>query len=82
MRPEAERRLRERFQRRVDEQGNRHAARLAHARQQASRFECGEVTGVFSAQAGGDVLPATYVVGLLPLAALPLVIAALILLHI
>jgi hypothetical protein len=51
MRPEAERRLREGFQRRFDEQSSRYAAQLAHARQQAGRFECGEVAGVFSAQA-------------------------------
>ena len=47
MRPEAERRLREGFQRRVDEQASRYAAQLAQARQQAARFECGEVAGVF-----------------------------------
>jgi hypothetical protein len=76
MRPEAERRLREGFQRRVDEQGNRYAAQLAHARQQAARFECGDVAGVFSAQAGGDVLRRTYVVALLPLAGIPVLIAA------
>jgi hypothetical protein len=75
MRPEAERRLREGFQRRVDEQASRYAAQLAHARQQAARFGCGEVTGVFGAQAGGDVLPRTFVVALLPLAAIPLLIA-------
>lgn len=75
MRPEAERRLREGFQRRVDEQAGRYAAQLAQARQQAARFECGEVAGVFSAQAGGDVLPRTYVVAFLPLAAIPVLIA-------
>jgi hypothetical protein len=75
MRPEAERRLREGFQRRVDEESSRCAAQLAHARQQAARFECGEVAGVFSAQAGGEPTARTYVVALLPLAALPLVIA-------
>jgi hypothetical protein len=46
MRPEAERRLREGFQRRIDEETRRYAAPLAHARQQAARFECGEVAGV------------------------------------
>jgi hypothetical protein len=76
MRPEAERKLREGFQRRVDEQGNRYAPQLAHARQQAAWFECGEVAGVFSAQAGGGVLPRTYLVGLLPLAGIPVLIAA------
>ena len=76
MRPEAERRLREGFQRRVDEQGARYAPQLAHARQQAARFECGEVTGVFSGQAGGGVRRSTYVVGLLPLAGIPVLIAA------
>jgi hypothetical protein len=76
MRPEAERRLREGFQRRVDEQSNRYAARLAFASQQAARFECGAVAGVFSAQAGGDVLRRTYVVAFLPLAAIPVLIAA------
>lgn len=75
MRPEAERRLREGFQRRVDEQSDRYAAQLAHARQQAGRFECGEVAGVFSAEAGGEPTPRTYVVALLPIAALPLAIA-------
>ncbi len=75
MRPEAERRLREGFQRRVDEQGNRYAAQLAHARQQANRFECGEVAGVFSAQAGGEVPRRTYVVAFLPIAAIPVLIA-------
>jgi len=57
MRPEAERRLREGFQRRVDEQTNRYAAQLAQAGQLAARFDCGELVGVFSAQAGGDVRP-------------------------
>ena len=76
MRPEAERRLREGFQRRVDEQGSRYAARLAHARQEAARFECGEVAGVFTARAGGDVPRRTYVIALLPLAGIPVLIAA------
>jgi hypothetical protein len=75
MRPEAERRLREGFQRRVDEQSNRYAAQLAHARQEANRFECGEVAGVFSAQAGGEVPTRTYVVAFLPIAAIPVLIA-------
>ena len=75
MRPEAERRLREGFQRRVDAQGARYAGQLAHARQLADHFECGAVSGVFSAQAGGDVRPRTYVVGLLPIAGIPVAIA-------
>jgi hypothetical protein len=75
MRPEAERKLREGFQRRVDEQSSRYAAQLADARQQAARFGCGEVAGVFSAQAGGEVLRRTYVVAFLPLAAIPVLIA-------
>jgi hypothetical protein len=75
MRPEAERKLREGFQRRVDQQRDRHAGRLAHAGQLADHFECGEVTGVFSTQAGGDVRPRTYVVGLLPIAGIPVAIA-------
>lgn len=74
MRPEAEQKLRAGFQRRVDEQSERYAGQLAHAGQMAARFGCGEVAGVFSGQAGGDVRPRTYVVGLLPLAALPLLI--------
>jgi hypothetical protein len=76
MRPEAERRLPEGFQRRVNEQGSRCATRLEQARRQAARFECGEVAGVFTAQAGGGVLARTYVVGLAPLAAIPVLIAA------
>jgi hypothetical protein len=76
MRPEAERRLREGFQRRVDEQSSRYAAQLAEAGRQAARFECGEVAGVFSAQAGGDVPRGTYVMAFLPLAAIPVLIAA------
>ena len=75
MRPEAERKLRAGFQRRVDEQSQRYAVQLAHASQLAARFGCGEVAGVFTAQAGGGVRRSTYVVGLLPLAAIPLLIA-------
>jgi len=75
MRPEAERRLREGFQRRVDEQSSRYAALLAHARQQAARFECGEVAAVFTAKAGGDVPTRTYVIALLPIAGIPAAIA-------
>lgn len=76
IRPEAERKLRAGFQRRVDEQSDRYAAPLAQARELAARFECGEVAGVFSTQAGGKPRPRTYVVGLLPLAVLPVLIAA------
>jgi hypothetical protein len=76
MRPEAERKLREGFQRRVDEQASRYAAQLADAWQQAARFRCGEVAGVFGAQAGGDVPRRTYVVAFLPLAAIPVLIGA------
>jgi len=75
MRPEAERRLREGFQRRVDEQSSRYAAQLADAGQQANRFECGEVAGVFGTQAGGEVPRRTYVVAFLPIAAIPVLIA-------
>jgi hypothetical protein len=75
MRPENERRLREGFQRRVDEQTSRFAPVLAHARQQATRFECGEVAGVFSAVAGGEPTRRTYVIGLLPIAGIPVAIA-------
>ncbi len=52
IRPEAERRLRAGFQRRVDAQRQRYAVQLAHAGQLAVRFECGEVAGVFSGEAG------------------------------
>ena len=52
MRPEAERRLREGFQRRVDEQSNRYAAQLAHARQAANRFECGEILAAYARPPG------------------------------
>jgi hypothetical protein len=73
IRPEAEQRLRAGFQRRVDEQRDRYATRLAHAGQLAARFRCGEVAGVFSMQAG--IGPRTLVAGLLPLAAVPVLIA-------
>lgn len=68
MRAEAERKLREGFQRRVDEQSRRYASQLAHAEQLAAHFECGGVVGVFTMQAGGGVRPRGYVIGLLPLA--------------
>ena len=75
MRPEAERKLREGFQRRVDEQSDRYAAQLAHARQEASRLGCGGLAGVFGAQAGGEATRRTYVVALAPIALIPVVIA-------
>jgi hypothetical protein len=76
MRPEAEQKLRAGFQRRVDEQAERYAAQLARAGQVTARFGCGEVLGVYTAQAGGNPRPRTFVVGLLPLAAIPVLIAA------
>jgi hypothetical protein len=75
MRPEAEQRLRQGFARRVDEQSHRYAAQLADADRFAALHECGEVAGVFSTRAGGGVRPRAYVVGLLPLAAVPVLIA-------
>ena len=75
IRPEAEQKLRAGFQRRVDRQAERYAAQLTHAEQLAVRLECGEVAGVFSGQAGGGVRRGTYAVGLLPLAAIPVLIA-------
>jgi hypothetical protein len=74
MRPEAEQRLRAGFQRRADEVRDRYAAQLAHARQLAARYECGEVVGVFSRQA--DIRRKTVITGLLPLVALPFLIIA------
>jgi len=73
IRPEAERRLRAGFQRRADAQRQRYAVQLAHAGQLAVRFECGEVAGVFSGEAG--IERRTLVSGLLPLAAVPFLIA-------
>src|ERR1700728_807889 len=75
IRPEAEQKLRAGFQRRVDRQAERYAAQLTHAEQLAVRLECGEVAGVFSGQAGGGVRRRAYVVGLLPMAAIPVLIA-------
>ena len=51
------------------------SAQLTHAEQLAVRLECGQVAGVFTGQAGGDVRRGTYAVGLLPLAAIPVLIA-------
>lgn len=73
IRPEAERRLRAGFQRRVLAQRQRYAVQLAHAGQLAVRFRCGEVAGVFSGEAG--IGRRTLVSGLLPLAAVPFLIA-------
>lgn len=75
MRPEAEQKLRQGFQRRVDEQCHRYAAQLADAERVATMHECGEVAGVFTGRTGGGVRPRAYVVGLLPLAAIPVLIA-------
>jgi len=76
IRPEAERKLRAGFQRRVDAQSDRYVAQLTHAEQLAARFECGEVVGVFSMRVGGGTKRGAIVVGLvLPLAAIPLLIA-------
>jgi len=74
-RPGAERRLGAGYQRHVDEQAARYAAQLAHAAQLAARFECGQVVGVFTAQVGGDIRRRAYLVGLLPVAAVPILIA-------
>ena len=75
MRPEAEAKLRQGFARRVDEQASRYAAQLADAERFAMMHECGEVVGVFAGRTGGGVRPRAYVIGLLPLAAIPLLIA-------
>jgi len=75
IRPEAEQKLRAGFQQRVDRQAERYVAQLTHAEQLAVRLECGEVAGVFSGQAGGGVRRGAYVVGLLPMAAIPVLIA-------
>ena len=75
VRPETERKLRAGFQRRIDQQRDRNIAQLTDAGQLAARFGCGEVVGVFSTQAGGGVARRAYVVGLLPLAAIPILIA-------
>ena len=75
MRPEAEQKLRQGFQRRADEQRDKYATQLADSRRFAAGQECGEVVGVFTTRAGGDVRLRAYVVGLLPLAAIPFLIA-------
>ena len=78
IRPEAERieLLRAAVQHNADRRRVGSAGQLAHAGQLAAWFGCGEVTGVFSAQAGGGPSRKAYVMGLLPLAAIPLLIAA------
>jgi len=75
IRPEAKRKLRAGFQRRVDRQAERYAPQLTHAEQLAVRLACGEVAGVFSGQAGGDLRRGAYVVAALPMAAIPVLIA-------
>jgi hypothetical protein len=75
IRPEAEQKLRAGFQRHVDRQAERYVAQLTHAEQLAVGLECGQVAGVFGGQAGGDVRRGAYVVGLLPMAAIPIAIA-------
>jgi hypothetical protein len=75
IRPEAEQKVRAGFQRRVDRQAERYVAQLTHAEQLAVRLECGEVAGVFSGQAGGNARRGAYVVALLPMAAIPFLIA-------
>jgi hypothetical protein len=75
MRPEAEQKLREGFQRRADQQRDKYSAQLADAHRLAAAQEWGEVVGVFTTQAGGGVRARAYVIGLLPLAAIPFLIA-------
>jgi hypothetical protein len=75
IRPEAGQKPHAGFQRHVDRQASRYAEQLAHATQLADRFECGDVIGVFSTQTGGDIRPRAYVVGLLPMTAIPVLIA-------
>ena len=74
MRPEAERKMRAGFERRVDEQSARFAAQLAHAERLATRLECGEVIGVYNAEVGGGIGTRAYVIALLPMAAIPFLI--------
>jgi hypothetical protein len=76
MESEAERKLREGLQRKVDERRDRYAAHLAHADRVAGAAQCGEVVGIFTAELGGRIPASAYAVGLLPLAAAPLAIAA------
>ena len=76
MESEAERKLRDGLQRKVDEHRARYAPHLAHADRVARATESGEVVGVFMAEVGGTIPTSTYAVGLLPVAAAPLAIAA------
>jgi len=62
------------FQRRVDEQAERYAPRLAHAERLATYSECGDVVGVFTAPVGGGVRPSAYVAAYVPLALIPFLI--------
>jgi hypothetical protein len=81
IRPESQRRLREGFQRRVDEQRRRYAEQLAQAERLAAAFGYGDVIGIFSMEERADEFgesPIRYGFwGLLPLfVGLPLLIAA------
>ena len=75
IRPEAEQKLRAGFQRRVDRQAEQYVAQLTDAEQLAVGLERGQVAGVFDGQAGGGVKRGAYLVGLLPMAAIPVAIA-------
>ena len=48
IRPEAQEKLREGFQRKAERQRRLYAGQLAEAQQLAARFGCGEVVGIFS----------------------------------
>jgi hypothetical protein len=48
IRPEAQEKLRQGFQRKADRQRRLYAGQLAEAQQLAARFGCGEVAGIFS----------------------------------
>jgi len=78
IRPEAERIqvLRAAVQQNADRRRAAWAGQLTHAGQLAAWYGCGEVIGVFSAKAGGGPARKAYVMGLLPLAAIPVLIAA------
>jgi hypothetical protein len=74
IRPEAQARLRQGFQRRAGMRSARYAPYLADAGQFAMRFEFGEVVGVFTTRAGGTIRPRAYLVALLPMAGIPFLI--------